>query len=217
MKALIFGAPGSGKGTYGSRLQTKLDVDLISTGDIFRAILKEDTPLGRKVKSYVETGQLVSDEITLKVLKKRLAEVPEGHGFILDGYPRTLAQAEALDKIAKIDVVLLLDVPEWIIIGRYSGRRVCKNCGAVYNIQFLKPKVENVCNKCGGPLYQRPDDTAEVMKNRLDIYEKQTRPLVQYYKEKKTPFIVHTTSSLETPPETAVEYFITELKKLKLS
>jgi adenylate kinase len=217
VNALIFGAPGSGKGTYGARLQSKLGVELIALGDIFRAIMKEDTPLGRKVKGCVEAGLLVPDDITLEVLKKRLAEVPKGHGFILDGYPRTLAQAEALNKFAQIDVILLLDVPDWIIIERYSGRRLCRNCGAVYNLRFLKPKVDDVCDKCGGPLYQRPDDTPAVMRRRLVIYKRQTSPLVRYYKGKKLPFIVHTSDSLKIPPETVVEQFVTKLKKLKLA
>ena len=217
MNAIIFGAPGSGKGTYASRLQAKLGVDVISMGDIFREIIKEDSPLGRKVKGYVEKGQLVPDDVVVEVLKQRLAQLPKGRGFILDGYPRTVAQAEALEEIAKIDVILQLVVPSWIIIERLSTRRICRNCGAVYNIRYLKPKVEGVCDKCGGPLYQRPDDNPEVIKNRLEVYEKQTSPLVQYYKEKKVPFAVQQTSELQTQPETVVEKLLAELKRLKLA
>jgi adenylate kinase len=217
VNAIVFGAPGSGKGTYASRLQAKLGVDVISMGDIFREILKEDSALGRKVKGYVEKGQLVPDDVVVEVLKQRLTEMPKGRGFILDGYPRTVAQAEALEKIAKVDIVLQLIVPDWIIIERLSTRRICRNCGAVYNIRYLKPKVNGVCDKCGGPLYQRPDDTPEVMKNRLEVYEKQTSPLVKYYKDKKVPFVVHHTDEMQTPPETVVEKLLADLKKLKLA
>ena len=217
MNAIIFGAPGAGKGTYSSRLKAKLGVDVITMGDIFRENLKADTPLGKKVKSYVEKGLLVPDDIVIDVLKQRLNEVPKGKGFILDGYPRTVAQAETLEGIAKIDVILLQMVPDWIIIERLSSRRICKNCGAVYNIRFLKPKVEGVCDKCGGSLYQRSDDTPEVIKQRLQVYQEQTSPLLRYYKEKQVPFIVSSITALDTPPEPIVEEMIKELKKLNLA
>ena len=217
MNAIIFGAPGSGKGTYASRLQSKLGVDVIAMGDIFRENLKEDTPLGRKVKSYVEKGLLVPDDIVIDVLKRRLTKVPKEKGFILDGYPRTIKQAKTLEKIAKIDVILLQMVPDWIIIERLSSRRICKNCGAVYNIRFLKPKVENVCDRCGGPLYQRSDDQPDVIKRRIQVYQEQTSPILQHYKEKNTPFIISSITALDTPPETIVEKMIEELKKLNLA
>ena len=217
MNAIIFGAPGSGKGTYASRLQSRLGVDVIAMGDIFRENLKEDTPLGRKVKSYVEKGLLVPDDIVIDVLKRRLTKVPKEKGFILDGYPRTIEQAKTLEKIAKIDVILLQMVPDWIIIERLSSRRICKNCGAVYNIRFLKPKVENVCDRCGGPLYQRSDDQPDVIKRRIQVYQEQTSPLLQHYKEKNTPFIVSSITALDTPPETIVEEMIEKLKKLNLA
>jgi adenylate kinase len=217
VNAIIFGAPGSGKGTYSSRLQSKLGVDVISMGDIFRENLKADTPLGKKVKSYVEKGLLVPDDIVIEVLKERLNEVPKGKGFILDGYPRTIDQAKTLEGIAKIDVILLQMVPDWIIIERLSSRRICKSCGAVYNIRFLKPKVEGVCDKCGGPLYQRSDDTPEVIKRRLQVYQEQTSPLLQHYKEKNVPFIVSSITALDTPPETVIETMLAELKKLNFA
>jgi adenylate kinase len=217
VNAIIFGAPGAGKGTYSSRLKAKLGVDVIAMGDIFRENLKADTPLGKKVKSYVEKGLLVPDDIVIDVLKQRLNELPKGKGFILDGYPRTVAQAETLEGIAKIDVILLQMVPDWIIIERLSSRRICKNCGAVYNIRFLKPKVEGVCDKCGGSLYQRSDDTPEVIKQRLQVYQEQTSPLLRYYKEKQVPFIVSSITALDTPPEPIVEEMIKELKKLNLA
>ena len=158
LKAIIFGAPGAGKGTYASRLQAKLGVDVISMGDIFRELIKENSDLARKVKSYMEKGALVPDDVVVEVLKAHLAKISKGKGFILDGYPRTLDQAKKLDAITPIDVIMQLNVPDWIIIERLSTRRICKNCGTVYNVKFLKPKVEGVCDKCGGPLYQRSDD-----------------------------------------------------------
>ena len=215
MNAIIFGAPGSGKGTYASRLQARLGVDVIAMGDIFREIMKEDTPLGRKVKGYVEKGLLVPDDIVIDVLKQRLAQVPKEKGFILDGYPRTIEQAKALEKIAKIDVILLQMVPDWIIIERLSSRRICRNCGAVYNIRFLKPKVENVCDRCGGALYQRSDDNPEVIKKRIQVYQEQTSPLLQHYKEGNAPFIISSITALDTPPEPIVEEIMKELKKLR--
>jgi adenylate kinase len=217
MNAIIFGAPGSGKGTYASRLQLKLGVDVIAMGDIFRENLKEDTPLGRKVKGYVEKGLLVPDEIVIDVLKQRIAKVPKEKGFILDGYPRTIKQAKALEGIAKIDVILLQMVPDWIIVERLSSRRICMNCGAVYNLRFLKPKVDKICDKCEGTLYQRLDDQPEVIKRRIKVYQEQTSPLLQHYKEKNTPFIISSITTLDTPPESVVEEMLKELKKLNLT
>jgi adenylate kinase len=217
LNAIIFGAPGSGKGTYASRLQARLGVDVIAMGDIFREIMKEDTELGKKVKGYVEKGLLVPDKIVIEVLKHRLAKIPKGKGFILDGYPRTIEQAETLEGVAKIDVIILLMVPDWIIIERLSTRRICKNCGEVYNIRFLKPKVNGVCDKCGGPLYQRSDDTPEVIKKRIQVYEAQTRPILQLFKERKVPFAVANCDALDTPPDAVVETILKELRKLKMA
>jgi adenylate kinase len=217
VNAIIFGAPGSGKGTYASRLQSRLGVDVIAMGDIFREIMKEDTELGRKVKGYVEKGLLVPDDIVIEVLKQRLTKIPKGKGFILDGYPRTLEQTKPLEKIAKIDVIILLMVPDWIIIERLSSRRICKNCGAVYNIRFLKPKVDMMCDKCGGPLYQRPDDNPEVIKKRIEVYEEQTRPILQFFKERTVPFVVASCTALDTPPDAVVETILKDLRKLKMA
>jgi len=217
LNAIIFGAPGSGKGTYASRLKSRLGVDVIAMGDIFRENLKADTPLGKKVKNYVEKGLLVPDDIVIDVLKKRLTKVPKEKGFILDGYPRTIEQAKTLEGIAKIDVILLQMVPDWIIVERLSSRRICKNCGAVYNIRFLKPKVDDVCDKCGVPLYQRSDDKPDVIKRRIQVYQDQTSPLLQHYKEKNTPFIVSSITTLEAPPDAVVEKMVKELEKLNLA
>lgn len=216
MNAIIFGAPGAGKGTYSSRLQAQLGLEVIAMGDIFRESLKKDTELGKKVKSYVEKGLLVPNDIVIDVLKQRLSEIPKGKGFLLDGYPRTVDQAKTLEKIAKIDVVILLVVPDWIIIERLSTRRICKNCGAVYNIRFLKTKTEGVCDKCGGPLYQRADDTEEVIKKRIQIYEEQTQPILKLFKKKKIPFVEARCETLDAPPDDIVKEIIRDLKKLKL-
>jgi adenylate kinase len=217
VNAIIFGAPGSGKGTYASRLQDKLDVNVIAMGDIFREIMKEDTDLGREVKGYVEKGLLGPDSLTIQVLKQHIAKIKKKKGFLFDGYPRTIEQAKALETIAKIDVIIQLVVPDWIIIERLSTRRICKNCGEVYNIRYLKPKVDMICDKCGGPLYQRPDDNPEVIKKRIQVYEQQTHPILQYYKEKGVPFTEAKCEKLETSPEAIVEEILKGLKKLELA
>jgi adenylate kinase len=217
MKAIIFGPPGSGKGTYASRLQVKLGLDVIAMGDIFREIIKEDTPLGKKVRTYVEKGALVPDEIVIEVLKQRLGRVKSGKGFVLDGFPRTLDQAEALDRIVKIDVVIQLVVPEWIIVERLSTRRICRKCGEVYNVRYLKPKVEGVCDKCGGQLYQRSDDTEKVIRDRIQVYERQTQPILKHYEEKNLPFVEFKCEKLDIPPEVAVEAILKGLQRIKLA
>jgi len=217
LKAIIFGPPGSGKGTYASRLRAKLGVDVIAMGDIFREIMKEDSPLGKKVKQYVEKGLLVPDDVVIEVLKQRLAKSSSKKGFILDGFPRTLEQANTLDEIVAIDVVIKLTVPDSIIIERLSTRRICKSCGEVYNVRYLKPKVEGVCDKCGGQLYQRPDDTAKVIKDRIQVYERQTQPILQHYKEKKVQFVEFKCEILDMYPDVAVESILRDLKRLKLA
>lgn len=214
---IIFGAPGSGKGTYASRLKERLNVEVIATGDIFRGMIKEDTPLGKKVKNYVEKGLLVPDNITFEVLRQSLAKIPKGKGFILDGFPRTIEQAKALEEIAKIDAIIHLIVPDRIIIERLSSRRICKNCGAIYNLLFLKPKNDMVCDNCGGTLYQRSDDTPKVIKRRIKVYEKQTQPLLEYYRNKRVPFVEAKCEKLETPPEVIVQEILEGLKKLNLA
>jgi len=212
---IIFGPPGAGKGTYTSRLATRLKIVSIATGDMFREEIKRGTTLGKKVADFVNQGALVPDEIVVDILEKRIKEPNSKKGFILDGYPRTVQQAQALDKIAKIDAVIQIIVPEWIIIERLSNRRICRNCGAIYNLRFLKPKIEGICDKCGGQLYQREDDKPEVIKERLKVYEKQTQPLIEYYK-RKIPVIEVETPQIETPPETIVEKMINELKKTNI-
>jgi len=163
----------------------------------------------------VNKGALVPDDIVIDILEKRIKEPNGEKGFILDGYPRTVQQAQALDKIAKIDAVIRLIVPEWIIIERLSNRRICRNCGEVYNLRYLKPKIEGVCDKCGGQLYQREDDKPEVVKERLKVYERQTQPLIEYYKQKISIIEVEN-KQIDTPPETIIEKMINELKKANM-
>jgi adenylate kinase len=164
----------------------------------------------------VEKGLLVPDNVVIEVLKQRLAKVSAKKGFILDGFPRTIEQAEALNGVSNIDVVIRLTVPDWIIIERLSTRRICKSCGEVYNIRYLKPKVESVCDKCGGQLYQRSDDTAEVIKERIQVYERQTQPILQHYAQKRIPLVEFKCERLDLPPEAAVEEIMKGLRKLKL-
>jgi adenylate kinase len=217
VKLIIFGPPGSGKGTYASRLQTRLGIDVIATGDLLREVMKEETSLGRKVKGFVEKGQLVPDDVVMQVLKERLRKSPSEKGFILDGFPRTIEQAKALERLVKIDGIIHLTVPDWIIIERLSSRRICRSCGEVYNIRFLKPKVEGVCDKCGGQLYQRSDDMPEVIKSRIGVYERQTEPILKYYGNKRVPFAEFKCESLELPPEVAVDSIIEQIRRLKLA
>jgi len=215
LNLIVFGPPGAGKGTYTSRLAIRLGIVSIATGDMFREEIKRDTALGRKVADFVNKGALVPDDIVVDILEKRIREPTSKKGFILDGFPRTVQQAQALDKIARIDAVIQIIVPEWIIIERLSNRRICRNCGEIYNLRYLKPKIEGVCDKCGGQLYQREDDKPEVVKERLKVYEKQTQPLIEYYK-KKIPIIEVETPQIETPPETIVKKMINKLKKTNI-
>lgn len=216
MKLVIFGPPGSGKGTYASRLQARLGVNVLAMGDIFRQIMKEDTPLGRRVKGFVEKGLLVPDAVVIETLKDRLDRFSDRKDFILDGFPRTIGQAEALEKFLSIDGVIQLIAPDWIMIERLSSRRICRSCGEVYNIRFLKPKVEGVCDKCGGQLYQRSDDTPEVIKGRIRVYEDQTQPILQFYREKRVPFVKFKCEAIDMPPEVAVKEMLKGLRKLSM-
>jgi adenylate kinase len=178
--------------------------------------MKENTPLGKKVKDFVEKGMLVPDDLVIEALKRHLANISAKKGFILDGFPRTVEQARALDGITKIDTIIQLTVPDWIIVERLSTRRICKKCGEVYNIRYLKPKVDDVCDKCGGELYQRSDDTAEVIKSRILVYEQQTQPILEHYKKKTVPSIEFKCERLDMPPEAAVQEIMNGLRDLKL-
>lgn len=216
MRFVIFGPPGAGKGTYASMLASRLKIAQISTGDIIREEMKRNTDLGKKIAGFVKKGELVPDEIVIEILKEEINKPSSENGFILDGYPRTIKQAKILDKIEEIDAVIRLVVPEWVIIERLSSRRICKNCGAVYNIRYLKPKREGVCDVCGGELYQREDDKPEVIKERLKVYEVQTQPLISYYND-KVPFVKIECESVDIPPETIVKDILQELQKMDLT
>jgi adenylate kinase len=203
VKLIIFGPQGSGKGTYASRLSQKFGIPAISTGDLLRS-MREDPVNGKLIKEYQDKGLLVPDELVLKILKERIAKEDAKHGFILDGFPRNMSQANALDKMIKMDYAVLLNVPEWILLKRLSNRRTCKSCGTIFNVLTLPPKVEGICDKCGGMLYQRPDDTEESIMRRLSIFKKDTEPLVNYYKEKGILREI-SCDRLDSPPEENVQ------------
>jgi adenylate kinase len=196
-------------------LTTLLKIASIATGDIFREEIKRNTVLGRKVADSVKKGELVPDDIVIEILKKRMNEPDCQNGFILDGFPRTIEQAKALEKAAKIDAIINLVVPDWIIVERLSNRRICRNCGEVYNLKYLKPKKEAVCDKCGGQLYQREDDKPEVIKGRLKVYEKQTQPLINYY-QGRVPIFNIENHQIDTPPEAIIEKIIRKLRKANI-
>ena len=188
MELLIMGPPGAGKGTQAEFLTEKYNIPHISTGDMFRAAVKEGTELGKKAKECMDKGQLVPDEVTIGIVKERLSKDDCKKGFLLDGFPRTVEQADALTKILeelKLPNVRVLNinVPKEELVARAVGRRICKGCGKTYHLKFNPPKKEGVCDACGGELYQRADDTAETMNERISVYEASTKPLIEYYKK----------------------------------
>ena len=187
MKIVMLGAPGAGKGTQAIKIADKYDIPHISTGDIFRANIKGGTELGQKAKSYIDKGELVPDEVTIGMLLDRIAQDDCKNGYVLDGFPRTIPQAESLTEALKsqgdqIDFALNIDVPDEAIIERMSGRRACPKCGATYHIVYAAPKTENICDKYGTELIIRSDDKPETVKDRLNVYHQQTEPLIAYYK-----------------------------------
>ncbi|MFC1666166.1 adenylate kinase [Nanoarchaeota archaeon] len=182
VKKIFLGAPGSGKGTYSSRISPILKIPHISTGDLLRENVKNKTKIGLKAQDYMNKGLLVSDEIIINMIKERIEQEDCKNGFILDGFPRTIAQAEALKKIIGIDVVIKINVPNEVIIERLSGRITCGKCGKIYHKKFIIPKKEGVCDKCEGKIIEREDDKEEAVKKRLEIYEESTKPLIDFYK-----------------------------------
>jgi len=178
------GPQGAGKGTVAALIKDKLNVPHISMGDIFRDTVKSNSPLGKKLQEIMSKGELVPIEITAQMLKERMGQPDCKNGYILDGYPRNLEQAKVLDEIQKIDQVIVLDVPRKISLDRLTTRRTCKKCGEIYNTKSMPPKKEGVCDKCGAEVYQRDDDKADAINKRLDIYEKETIPLIEYYGKK---------------------------------
>ena len=181
---IFLGPPGAGKGSLAVKVAEDYKIPHISTGDIFRANIKAQTPLGVKVKAIIDSGSLVSDELTFELVKDRLAQDDCKNGYILDGFPRTIPQAEMLEKLVNDVKVVNFEIQDEIVIRRLSTRRVCKACGANFNVLTLPPKVEGVCDKCGGELYQRDDDKQESILHRMDVYREQTEPLINFYKEK---------------------------------
>lgn len=215
MKLIILGAPGSGKGTMATVLRDSYGITHISTGDIFRANIKEETPLGKEAKKYIDAGELVPDEITISMVEDRLNQDDCKKGYLLDGFPRTIAQAEKLDEMLKanntaIDAVIRVDVPNEVIMGRVVNRRVCTSCGESYNVVTRPTKVEGVCDVCGKEVVQRDDDKPETVEQRLITYEKNTKPLIDFY-EKKGILIAADNSK---DPKTAFEQASAALSKL---
>ncbi|GEN34809.1 MULTISPECIES: adenylate kinase [Aneurinibacillus] len=189
MNIILMGLPGAGKGTQGEKIVEKFGIPHISTGDMFRAAIKDETEMGKKAKSYMDQGLLVPDEVVIGIVKERLGKADCEKGFMLDGFPRTMAQAEALDATLaemerSIDHVINIDVDRGILMDRLTGRRICKNCGATYHVIFNPPSQEGICDKCGGELYQRDDDNEATVATRLDVNIEQSAPILNYYKEK---------------------------------
>ena len=202
MKIIMLGAPGAGKGTQAKQIADKYAIPHISTGDIFRANLKAGTELGKKAKEYMDQGLLVPDELTCDLVMDRISQDDCKNGFVLDGFPRTIPQAEALDAALskineKMDYAIDVDVPDENIVNRMSGRRACLNCGATYHIVSIPTKVEGICDRCGSQVVLRDDDQPETVKKRLDVYHEQTQPLIDYYKEQNILRTVDGTQPME--------------------
>lgn len=208
MNIVVLGQPGVGKGTYTDLLSKKYKIPHISSGDMFREDIKNNTDMGMKVKSYVNRGELISDEITIPMVLERLSKEDCKNGFFLDGYPRTVQQAKALEEFIKIDKVLNFVTSEEIIIQRISGRRICKKCGSTFHVKNVPPKIEGICDNCGGELYQRKDDTPEAVRIRIKEYIEKTKPLIEFYM--KRGLIVDIDA---TPPIEEVEKIISNCDK----
>ena len=212
MKIIMLGAPGAGKGTQAKRIVEKYGIPHISTGDIFRANIKEGTELGMKAKEFMDQGLLVPDEVTIGMLLDRIKKEDCVNGYVLDGFPRTIPQAESLTKALeemgqKIDYAVDVDVPDENIVSRMSGRRACITCGATYHVQFAPPKAEGICDKCGAELVLRDDDKPETVQKRLTVYHEQTQPLIDYYRRAGVLVSVDGTQSMDQVFESIVKIF----------
>jgi len=213
MNLIILGAPGSGKGTTATVLREKYDLVHISTGDLFRYNLKENTPLGIEAKTYMDKGALVPDDVTIRMVEDRLSNPDCEKGYILDGFPRNIAQAEALDKMgAKIDAVVYVICDDEIIMDRVTTRRVCEKCGASFNVKYMPTKTEGICDVCGGNVIQRSDDNPETVAKRLETYRINTQPLIDFYNERG--IIVEGNNNVDS--ETCIDSIEAGLKKLGL-
>src|SRR5208337_929990 len=202
MKLIFLGPPGAGKGTLAGLISKEYAIPQISTGDIFRDAIKRETELGKKVKEIVGRGDLVPDELTVSLVRERLTQPDAQTGYILDGFPRTIPQAEALGTFQKLDAVVDFAIDDALVIERLSGREICRNCGAIYHVKNMPSKVRGVCDKCGGPTYTRPDDSLESIKNRLQVYREQTEPLIAYYSKKN---LIRKIDSSKSPEDTHVQ------------
>ena len=209
MNVLLLGAPGAGKGTQATKISDCYGLPHISTGDIFRANIKGETPIGLVAKSYIDKGLLVPDEVTCKIVENRLQEDDCKVGYLLDGFPRNISQAETLDTITKVDAVINIDIDVSLLMERLCGRRVCKDCGESYHVSTLNGETK--CSRCGGELYQRKDDNPETVGSRLEVYEKQTAPLIDYYTRKG--LIINIQG--DDTPQGVFESIKKELDKLK--
>jgi adenylate kinase len=203
MRIILLGPPGAGKGTQAKSISNKFSIPHVSTGDIFRKNISEKTPLGIEAKKHIDKGHLVPDELTIDIIRDRLNNEDCSNGFLLDGYPRTVNQAEVLETLLEeqssvLDVALLIKVPREFILSRMTGRRVCLTCGASYHITYNPPKVEGKCNLCGSDLIQRADDSKETVSERLDIYDAQTQPLIKYYGDKNLLSVVDGTQAINS-------------------
>ncbi|MCX6814405.1 MAG: adenylate kinase [Candidatus Aenigmarchaeota archaeon] len=221
MNIVFLGPPGSGKGTYASRIAPQLGIPHISTGDLLREAVAKKTPLGKKAESYMKKGALVPDDIIMQIVKERLGKKDARPGFIFDGFPRTIEQADSLERIRRVEIVINLKIPDFVIIQKILARRTCEKCGEIYNIAHIKfgkvnmppvsPKKLGICDKCGGKLVSRSDETEQIIKDRLDVYRKQTQPLIDYYTKKKLLRNVDVIGS----PEVMVPIIMAEIKKSK--
>ncbi len=206
MKLIFLGPPGAGKGTLAAQVAKEYGIPHISTGELFRTAIKNETPLGLRVKEIIQSGGLVSDDITIELVKERLNEKDCSEGFILDGFPRTIPQAEALEKIVSIDGAVNFDIGDDEVVKRLSGRRVCKSCGQNYHVEFMPSKKGDRCDKCDGELYTRDDDKIESIKKRLEVYREQTAPLIDFYTERNL------TKNVDARP--ATEKILEEFKSI---
>jgi adenylate kinase len=215
MRIILLGAPGAGKGTYSSRLKETFNIPHISTGDLLRQAVKNNTEQGIIAKEYMDKGQFVPDEIIVKLLEERLKQNDAQKGVLLDGFPRTIKQAELLDNIINIDKVLNFDLSEETVLRRLGGRIICKDCGAIFHKYNLKPKKEGICDNCEGELYQRDDDKDETILERLKVYHNQTKPLIEYYANRNILETVDANKDISQPDCTVIEECEKILNELK--